>query len=259
MQLRLLVTAQTLVLFLAVYCTASDESPDNDSAVPPASAADDSFQLIADVTATAPAGEGAEISIPIFFSSHYAVEFELIDPEMPAAVYDLDAMSWRQFSPPRTITLKNCEVWQKANSESLQETLAKFSDPKLKRFIELTLEPRFETTRDEDTIELKNEAMRYRMSDPIPLDADQRKHFFAYDRLNAYRKAMVDRKLPPAAQLAVDSELERQDFVPGITELTVQTARGEVQMNMKVRVERLNAEETERVAEAIRNATTAAN
>ncbi len=70
---------------------------------------------------------------------------------------------------------------------------------------------------------------------------------------------MVDRRLPPAAQLAVDSELERQDFVPGVTELTIQTPRGEVQMSMNVRVARLNSKEVERAAGAIRRAVNKTN
>jgi len=203
-------------------------------------------------------GDGGEIDVTIFFSSHYAVEFDPDDPEEPVVVYDLESLSWRDFSPARTITMKHCEAWQKASADISRKSIAKVMDPTLKKFIEFMLNPRFKTTRDGDTIEMDNDAFTYRMTDPLALSARQRSRFFAYDRLNAYRKAMIERKLPPTAQLAVDGELERQNFVPGIIDVAVRAPNGQINMTMRVRLAQLGPDDAERVAEAIRLAEDAA-
>ncbi len=189
-----------------------------------------------------------------FFRDHYAIEFEPGDETKVAAVYDLVAMSWQEFDPPRKVTMADCESWGKATTEISRKSLSKSSDPELTRFVKSLLDPQFDVTSSEDAITLANDVLTYRISNPMPLDSHQRQRFFAYDRLNAYRKAMTDRKLPPFPQLAVDDELEHRQFAPGTIKLTIATPTGDVDLKVNIRVVDMTDSEVERVTEAIRRA-----
>jgi hypothetical protein len=199
------------------------------------------------------------IPASIFFSSHYAVEFDVENPDRPDVVYDLDAMSWYDFAPPRTIHLKECEAWAQASAERSRKSLAQITDDGLKRFVERTLEPQLEVVQEKDAVTFKNDVFKYRVSAPLTLDATQRKRFFSYDRLNAYRKAMLERKLAPFAQLAVDKELESRGFAPGNIEFTIETPQGAVQVVVKAEIDEISSEEAARVADAIRRRSSPSN
>jgi hypothetical protein len=196
------------------------------------------------------AGE-ERIPVAVYFAEHFAVEFDPEDNAQVVAVYDLDRMTWTEFSPPRTVTLNDCEAWARASVQRTEQSLARSTDERLNKFIRLTLDPQFEVAEQDNALLIKNEIFAFSISDPQPVSDQQRAQFFAYDRLNAYRKAIVERKFGPQAQLAVLDELEKRGFVPGSIELQVSTPAGPVKLATTMRVTEMTPDEKKRVAGAI--------
>lgn len=207
---------------------------------------DESFKC--DITLAA--GEQS-FQFTTLFYDRFAVELDPDDHEKVVAVYDLDALSWRDNRLGRTVTIEECESWASASAARSRRSLSQAGDANLQRFIELSLEPTFEVATEGDGIRLSNAILTYRVSNPLPLNARQCKRFFSYDRLNAYRKAMVERKLPPYPQLAVDDALEERGFAPGRIEVVVATPGGDIALTIRIDKADLTEAETNRVAELV--------
>jgi hypothetical protein len=187
-----------------------------------------------------------------YFQDEYAVELDANNESRVAAIYNLTDGSWRDANTGQEITLQTCEQWARASSEMSRKSLAQATDTNLKRFVELSLEPKFEVIEGNGEITLQNDVLMYRVSNPVPLSELQRQRFFAYDRLNAYRKAMTERKLPPFPQLAVDDEIERLEFVPGQIDVEIVTPSGDIEMTIELRIADLSDAEASRARDAIR-------
>jgi hypothetical protein len=59
-------------------------------------------------------------------------------------------------------------------------------------------------------------------------------HYFRYARLNAYKKAMTERKLPPFAELRVIEELERRKMMPTSMEVQIPGIAGAPTIKMLI-------------------------
>ena len=219
------------------------------------------FLVVAGFDGTKPESFKAEITIDvagqsvecsILFDSHYAFEYDIDDHDKLLAVFDLEEMSWTEFDPPREVHLKDCEMWNRISVEKSRKSLSKVTDAKLKHFLETMIDPKFEIKKTENSITLENDVIAYHISSPLTVSPFQRTQFFKYDRLNAYRKAMHERKLPPTAQLVVDDEMEKSKFVPGEIEVTIETPKDPIQFVIKSQIVTLNDVDKERVTSAIR-------
>jgi hypothetical protein len=190
----------------------------------------------------------------IYLVGQHAVEFAEGKSE-PEAVYDLREMSWRDLSSRRTVRLTDCEVWAKATVERTKTSLAKTADPKLRRFVEAQLDPQFKVREGDGKLTLANDVFKFEIRSKQSVTEKQRDLFFRYDTLNAYRKAMLERKLAPFPQLAVGKELAARDMVPNEMTLTVTTSDEPVRLRVELRVSPVSAKEKERVSAVIRRAT----
>lgn len=194
------------------------------------------------------------LSFYLYFDSRYAIEFDTQNHDKLLVVYDLDSKSWTDFDPQRIVRKEDYEEWNRRTEEKTRQSLASSTDIELKKFVGATLVPRFKITRAGDTIVLANDFFTYDLSKPLALSPSQRKRFFEYDRVSAYRKAMIERKFSPSIQLAVDEELEPRNFIPGAMLMTVKTPKGNIQLNITARTMPFDAADTEPVADAIRRA-----
>jgi hypothetical protein len=161
-------------------------------------------------------------------------------------------------SPPQTIRWQDCEDWAKASVERTRKSLASSSDQTFNKFAELLLDPKFVVTSDAESVTLSNDVMTYRASQPMPLDAQQRKMFFTYDRLNAYRKALAERKVPPTPQIAVDDELDKREFAPGVIDFSLKTPNGTTAITIKAHIVDLTPDELQFVTDVIEKGITVA-
>jgi hypothetical protein len=176
----------------------------------------------------------------LFFESHYAVEFGNKGHEKLVVVYDLDSKSWTDFDPPRIVRKTDYEEWFRRSEEKSRKSLASTTDVELKKFASAMLDPKFKESSSQDSITLENDVVKYEFSKPISLSDSQRKRFFEYDRLNAYRKAILERKFPPFAQVAVDDVLESRKFVPSLSVMSIRppipNPKASVRLSLEYRV-----------------------
>ncbi len=198
--------------------------------------------------------DGKKLEFAVYFSGRFAVEFDPEDSTKVAAVYNLDSKSWREIEKGLTVTSAVCQRWVDASTERTRRSLKQQSDPDLVRFVQASLDPQFQVSDGEGVVVLANDVLTYRLSDPLTVDEATLRRFLLYDRLNAYRKAMVDGKLPPNAQLAVDAELERRRLLPGKMEMVIKVKGRIVKLDCRNRIENLTSEEKDRVAAAIKSA-----
>ena len=109
-------------------------------------------------------------------------------------------------------------------------SLGKVTDLGQKAFTEMLLNPTFTITAGDKQIQLDSEYLTYTASDALPVESGLMEAFFAYDELNAYRKAMVIRRTPPFPQLVVSGILKDKAMIPGRLVMEFRTPHGEVQV-----------------------------
>ena len=188
-----------------------------------------------------------EAGAVVYFIGRYAVEFVHGSDSKPEAIYDLEEMSWRDRSPLGTLRLADCQAWAKASAGRSRASIARTTDPELRRFIELMLDPQFKVTTEEDRVILINDVLMYEIHSTQTLSKANRDRFFSYDTLNAYRKAMVERKLPPTPQLEIDKEMAARKLVPSEIICTITTPNGKLRLKINLQVGPMSAEETGRM------------
>jgi hypothetical protein len=208
--------------------------------------ASESFKLVTTLHT-----EQGDVRAEIYFHGTSAVEFEDTVDGKPAVIYDLTDGSWRDFSPPRVVTQADYEAWGKASFERTKASAAKAVSVDLRQFIEETLEPKFTVTAEENRLLLAGKILHYDIRTTAAFDKAKRERFYAYDKINAYRKAMIDRKLPPFAQLAVSRELATRDVTPTEMKVEIRTPQQTIRLETKIEVIELSAAEQTRVAAVV--------
>lgn len=196
------------------------------------------------------AGDSRQVVSVLFLHDNDAIEMHPIKKSKVVAVYDLEGLWWQDIEPRRIVRMKDCEDWTRSAAESWRNVAGQT----LKRYVELSLEPKFEVAEGDDELTLSNEIMTYRVSRPIKLDESQLKRFFTHNRLRTYREAM-GKQMPPFAPLAVIDELARRQFAPGKVERELRTLVGDNQItSVSLTVEEMSDSEADQATEAIRAA-----
>jgi len=235
--MRDLFTTVGLLLLLGAAIAQSTPAPGR-----PAPEQTDPFKLVSTL-----ASEGQETKFTIYFFGKHAVEFADGVDSKPVVIYDLGADSWREMSPARSVKLSDCEAWAKASAERSRASLTKVKDADLRRFLEGMLDPKFVVTAEKGRLQMVSDVLRYDVRSKQSPPKAQRDLLYAYDRLNAYRKAMQERKFPPFAQLAVTKELSAREMWPSAMTMEVSPPKGKVRLQVNTEVQALTTEERARV------------
>lgn len=183
--------------------------------------------------------EEGSVSGETYFLEDYAIE---MSPDAPKAevIFHLPQLSWREVEANETIEFSDCMAWAAASAEKTMESLAASTDETVKRFGESLLEPKFEIeTSSKGEITLQNEFLSYTITPVQSIDEALLGDFFVYDQLNACRKALTLRSLPPFAQLAVTEELKQRAVFPSAMTLTMRMPNGDVVVRVLTSVEEL--------------------
>lgn len=197
--------------------------------------------------------EEKTIEVDVFFIGDSAVE---MDPEAPgsaAAIYDLKNLSWYDVAKKKTTTIADCEKWAESSLKRSQLSLRKLNDTQQRVFLSALYVPRFTPEMVKNELVLKNDAVEYRIANPEKHPANQRNRYFAYDRLNAYRKAFIN-KAPPFAQLELDKALQAREIFPTVMSATIKAPYSEIRLDCKMKVVDLTAEEERKINDAISRA-----
>lgn len=124
--------------------------------------------------------------------------------------FDLKNQRW-QHESKQWVTLKQCELWARQSREKARSSSVVVPD-EIRTFIEWTMRPKFEISSTDDTLTLTSGQIDYK----IEVEKTERDltNYFRYARLNAYKKAMTERKFAPFPELLVLEELEQRKLLP---------------------------------------------
>ncbi|MGE3315690.1 MAG: hypothetical protein AB7O26_11305 [Planctomycetaceae bacterium] len=200
--------------------------------------------------------EEKTVQVDVFFVGDSAVEMDPEDPNSAAAIYDLKNLSWYDVAGKNRVTIADCEKWAASSLKRSQNSLRRLEDPQQREFLSALYVPRLKVTEPKDEkneLVVNNAVVEYRITSAEKHALPQRNRYFIYDRLNAYRKAFVN-KAPPFAQLELDRILESREVFPGTMATTIKSPYAEVRLDTKMRLIELTADEERKITEAIARA-----
>ncbi len=196
-------------------------------------------------------GEAAKSTL--FFIDGYVVEFAddlLADPRV---VFDLENERWRSLGETKWITLDQAKQWVEISTQRTMKSISNHGDPEYRKMVLRLLEPNFVIKRNGEELSASNQFVEYSASNQIPLDKTIMQCFLIYDRLSAYRKAMVDQKVPPHSQLAFNKVMAEQNYIPQKIFVQINLPNRTVEMSMKLTVIVLSEVEASKVEAAIQS------
>ncbi|MBM4034650.1 MAG: hypothetical protein FJ291_23140 [Planctomycetes bacterium] len=186
----------------------------------------------------------------VYFLGRHVFEFEGDADGELVAVYDLDKEMWHEVRKGEAVDMAEVREWLKQSEERTAKSAA---NPRVsadvKRLTKAMVQPDFEVSASGNSLTLKNEFVTYQVTG-VPIATEGKIALFAWDRLNAYRKAMVERKLPPHSQLAVTGELEKRRLFPAQMVLALSLPSGSASFTMRLEVLPLSAEERAKIKAA---------
>lgn len=131
--------------------------------------------------------------------------------------FDLKQGRWQDEASGKWVTLAQCEQWAAQSKEKSKASVASIP-PQVRPFVLWSLDPTFESKSTETSLTLTSGQVDYRIAG----EKSNRDlfNYFRYAKLNAYKKAMTERKLPPFAELKAIEAMERSGMAP--TSITVE-------------------------------------
>lgn len=172
---------------------------------------------------------GNVLGANIIFDADKAYEYGPEITETPDAVFDLGRQEWIDIGSSRRITLASAQAWAEVSKSRTLASLGQAPDPDTRAFAQSLIQPEFVITESPSALVLKSRFLSYTASAPLPLNPGQLRALWAYDELNAYRKAMGQRQMPPFTQLKVTQILKEKGMYPGSLVMTITTPNGSVE------------------------------
>ena len=186
---------------------------------------------------------GSSFTANIVFHGDRALEY---GPELsasPDASFDLASDSWTEGESGTRITLAQAREWAEVSRTKARGSMERMSNSDQRAFIEDLLSPSFIVTKSAGRVHLKSRFLNYTASEALEVDSMTMKQIFAFDVLNAYRKAMVLRQTPPFTQLEVTRVLSEEAIIPGLLVTDITTPKGSVRVTIRYSVSALTPEE----------------
>jgi hypothetical protein len=117
--------------------------------------------------------------------------------------FNLKDLCWLEPSSSKWVTLDQCKTWAEQSKAKSLASVATVP-ASIQAFMQWSLNPAFEVERRDNTLRLSSGQVDYLVEGQASKNAVT--EFFRYATLNAYKKAMSERKLPPFAELKAISE-----------------------------------------------------
>lgn len=149
--------------------------------------------------------------------------------------FNLDKLSWQHDDSEEWVSLAQCEQWaeqSKLKSENSNEVVPE----KIRSFLAWSLNPTFKVEATNTTLSMISGQIDYVVTSKRgDLDLTS---YFLFAKLNAYKKAMTERKLMPFAELHVLKELERRKLMPASMEVRIPGIEGAPTMTVTIETNR---------------------
>lgn len=195
--------------------------------------------------------QGEEIQFETHFGGDTALEFTT-SRERPDAIYDLANDSWICETFKKVIALPDCEMWAKKSSELTMESIRKSTDKEAIEFTNSLIKPNFVVELKNEVLTISNSHLTYILSAPINVDPKRKDRFFKYDKLNAYRKAMIQKQVPPFAQIRVDEEVLKTGKFFSELSVQIKPPKQDIKFILKFEIKDLSADEIDNFGVALK-------
>ncbi len=173
---------------------------------------------------------GQSLGAVIVFDGQQAFEYGPNIEGAPLATYNLATPGWTEANGQK-VSLEQAKAWAAASKQRALGSIGRVTDPGQRAFTEMLLNPTFSVAADAKQVRLFSPPyLSYSASEALSLEPAAAQAFYAYDELNAYRKAMVLRQAPPFAQLTVTGILQDKGFFPGKLVMQLTTPNGAVEV-----------------------------
>jgi len=172
---------------------------------------------------------GQKFGANVVFEGEKALEYGEAIQGPPDATFDLIQNAWSEANGVR-ITRDQVIEWAESTKQRSLASLTKVEDPDYRAFVEWLINPAFALSEEGGVLQWDSRFLTYTASGPLVMDASMKRALFAYDELNAYRKAMVLRKAPPFPHLFVSRALKDRNMFPGTLVMNLRTPNGEVKV-----------------------------
>jgi hypothetical protein len=144
--------------------------------------------------------------------------------------FDLKNQRWQHDESKEWVTLSQCDSWATQSKDKSRTSNASVPEH-VRAFVEWSLDPKFEIESTQDMLTMTSGQVDYKIAVE---KSDGDSNYYRYARLNAYKKAMTERKLPPFAELLVLEELERRRLMPRSMEIQIPGVPGAPSIKMLI-------------------------
>ncbi len=132
--------------------------------------------------------------------------------------FNLKDQSWLDATTGKWTTLAQCKQWaEQSKAKSLRS--AQSAPENMRAFLQWSLDPKFKVEKTDSALRLISGQVDY-VIEGKATKANTDK-YFRYGELNAYKKAMTERKLPPFAELKAIEEINKLGHIPRKMTVTV--------------------------------------
>jgi hypothetical protein len=232
------------------------------AAVLPISRADqpqaEDFVVEGKVVINAPTSDPVTAIAAVAFVGEYAVAAPLSEDSKTApdfkegTVFDLKNGAWHYSEKGAWVNLESCRKWEAASMERSKQSLANAPSDDFRSFFESMIKPAFEVIeQDNGQLVVSNSHFKYGVTPDTNASPTQLSRFLAYDRLNAYHKAMTERGFPPTPTLALDEVLTEQKVFPARMTASIWSPNGDVKMTSDWKIQPITPAITAEVKAAV--------
>jgi hypothetical protein len=132
--------------------------------------------------------------------------------------FNLKSLSWLDNNTNQWITIEQCKAWAEQSKARSGKSIA--SAPLgVRAFLTWSLDPSFSVEMSDEALRLTSGQVDYvieGVASTVNMDG-----YFRYAVINAYKKAMTERKLPPFAELKAIEEMKSLGHIPRTISVTI--------------------------------------
>lgn len=125
--------------------------------------------------------------------------------------FNLKEMSWFNSTAGKWVTLEQCTAWAAQSKQKSQGSINSAPEH-MRPFFVWSLDPIFKVTNSDGTLRLDSDHVDYLVEGEA--SKSEVGGYFRYAILNAYKKAMTERKLPPFSELKAIEEMKALGHIP---------------------------------------------
>jgi hypothetical protein len=173
-----------------------------------------------------PSASASELKIDLKVEGQSTVEILLkIEGDIATAKvadeteqFNVKDMSWLDPRTGKWTTLAQCKEWaEQSKAKSLKSADA--APVNIRPFLLWSLNPTFKVEKVNDALRLTSGQVDYVIEGQASKTGSEK--YFRYAVLNAYKKAMTDRKLPPFSELKAITEMNNLGHIPRKIAVTI--------------------------------------